>query len=448
MIIQGIFRTDSIIPWIHQSGAGHYLQEKRVMKKIRTAAYLALIIACAMTALSGNNSFNYDPEARINQDIKGKIIWGYYIDINLKYALVYFKDKEKHAVNKATYNCEKQFWAWKHKDFDSSKIDLTQLFSRVDLSKTTLDRPEPVSETVYRDNALETKNYDYSRDKDFSDFISWCKRTRVPEDTIKFYINSANNAAKRGTLVDDTGRVLSDNDTGIQAETFKPAGYKNKVVPYNKRNGITKVAGGMQLYFEYRKRTMYRYVDEAQNIFRDNKTVPVTIVELEPLEGNTGPKILRGNALIKQVRSDLESSFHKKFKVKHKVIKISYTEFGNYGNIAPLTYFDQFMTKHVNPKVGRNTLIIYYFTDSKRLLAIDDQGSHPLHYGPYGTDWGRMAFTIIHEMGHSLGLRHHFNDRDGSADIKAHISPACIMNYKYKSQEFCPLCRYGLGIDR
>ena len=54
---------------------------------------------------------------------------------------------------------------------------------------------------------------------------------------------------------------------------------------------------------------------------------------------------------------------------------------------------------------------------------------------------------VVHEFGHSLQLRHHFNDTDGSSDIKTHISPSCIMNYKYRSNEFCPLCKYGLGVN-
>jgi hypothetical protein len=259
---------------------------------------------------------------------------------------------------------------------------------------------------------------------------------------------AANNAAKRGRLVLDSETSISDADRGIQSENFKPASYKNKPLPYEIRKDILKSAGGMQLYFEYRKREVFRMVDEAQNIFRDNKVVPVTIIELEPQEGNTSPEILRGKALVKKVQSDLESVFHKKFKVKLVTMKISYTELGNYGNIAPLTYFDQFMTKHVNSKAGRNTLIIYYMTDSKRLYAIDDEGTHPLQLGPYGTDWEKDKYRIMHEMGHSLGLRHHFNDTDGSADIKSHISPSCIMNYKYSSKECCPLCRYGLGLDK
>lgn len=417
------------------------------MNKRRITAFIAVIITAATMALSGEETFKYDPDAQVNRALNETIMFGYYVNFNLKYPLIYFRDSEKHAINLATYNYEKQFWMWKHKDFDSSKIDLKQFFTKIDLSKTTLDRTEPVSETVYRDTALENKPYDYSNDKDFSDFMKWCDKTKVPADTKNFYIMAANNAAKRGRLVLDSAVSVSDVDRGIQSENFKPASYKNKPLPYDTRKDIMKSAGGMQLYFEYRKRELFVMVDQAQNIFKDNKAVPVTIVELEPQEGNTSPEILRGKALVKKVQADLESTFHKKFKVKLVTMKISYTELANYGNLPLLTYFGQFMEKYVNAKAGKNTLIIYYMIDSKRLYAIDRLGTHPLATGPYGTDWERNKHNIMHEMGHTIGLRHHFNDTDGSGDIKSHISPACIMNYQFVSHDICPLCRYGMGLN-
>jgi hypothetical protein len=418
------------------------------MNRKKFSLFTAFLIIIASLTMAGSEGFNHDPDAQINRSLSGSVMFGYYIDINPIYPYIYFRDIDKPALNYATYNGEKQYWMWKNDKFDSSKIDLKQFFTKIDLTKTTLDRVEPVSETVYRDTVLEEKPYDYSNDKDFKDFMKWCDKTKVPADVKAFYLKAANNSAKRGNLIPDEGRGVSDNDMGIQAEAFKSLKYKNRQVPEIEARGMKKLAGGMQLYFEYRKRTMLRYNDESQNIFRENKTVPVTIVELEPEEGNTGQKILRGKALVKRVKADLEKTFHKKFNVKLKTMTISYTEFADCGKVAPLTHYGRFMSKYVHPNAVKNTLYIYYFTDTQKLLAIDNDGTHPLQFGPYGSDWENFSFTIIHEFGHSIGLRHHFNDTDGSDDIKTHISPACIMNYRYVSREFCPLCRYGLGIDK
>ncbi|MBP9022856.1 MAG: hypothetical protein KBH06_06605 [Spirochaetes bacterium] len=413
------------------------------MKKYLT--FIMIVFTVFIGAVE--SSYNYDPNYEVNKELKDTLWNGYRLQFDLNFTTVLFADPNNPMLRDAYYNLDKQYYGWKTPNFDSSKFDLTYLYKKIDLSKTTLDRMEPKAETVYRDTSLEDKDYDYSKDPDFAAFMAYCDKTKVKPEVKQFYLRAANNSAKRGRLILDQNKTLSDAEVGIQQSAFKPPIYKNQVVPYDKRNGITYMAGGMQLYFEFRKKQRYVYPDKALNIFKDNKAVPLVIVELEPKEGNTGPVILRGESLVKKAKADLEAAFKKNFRITTKTMTISYSEFADAGKIAPLTHYSNYLAKHVNPSIPKNSLIIYYFTDAKRLLAIDRDGSHPLEFGPYATDWERLFPTIVHEFGHSLQLRHHFNDTDGSSDIKTHISPSCIMNYKYRSNEFCPLCKYGLGVN-
>ena len=413
---------------------------------LKSAAFCLLLVLSA--GAFAQSTHNYDPNYEVNRALKDTVWNGYRLQFDLNFTSVLFADPNNPMKRDAYYNLDKQYFGWKNPNFDSSKFDLKYLYTKIDLSKTTLDRMEPKTETVYRDTALEDRDYDFSADSDFTAFMAYCGKIRVQPDVKKFYLRAANNTAKRGRLVLDRKKTLADAEVGIQWSAFKPPVYKNQVVPYDKRDGITYMAGGMQLYFEFRKKQRYVYPDKAQNIFKDSKTVPLVIVELEPKEGNTGPAILRGAALAQKAKADLESAFRKNFRITTKTMQISYTEFSDAGKTAPLFHYDQYLAKHVNPSLPKNSLIIYYFTDSKRLFAIDKAGSHPLEFGPYGTDWEKVFPTIIHELGHSLQLRHHFSDSEGSGDIKTHISPSCIMNYRFRSNEFCPLCRYGLGVDK
>jgi hypothetical protein len=416
------------------------------MKKFILA--VCCLIAVISGSATGQSTHNYDPNYEVKRELADTMWNGYRLQYNTFYTIVFFAHPDNPLDRYACYYLDLQYFSWKDKSFDSSKFDLKYLYKKIDLSKTVLDRMEPKTDTVYRDNTLEDRDYDYSGDRDFADFMAWCKKTKVPAETINFYLRAANNSAKRGKPLLIQNRNYTDQEVGIQFSAFKPAKLKNKPVPMDERIGICHYAGGMQLYFEFRKKQKYVFVDRAQNAFRDNKIVPVTIVELEPKEGNTGPKILRGAELAKRAKADLEKAFGKPFRITMKKATISYTEFADSGKVAPLTHYDIYLEKYVNPSLPKNSVIIYYFTDAKRLFAIDEVGSHPLEFGPYATDWAKISGTILHELGHSLQLRHHFSDTAGSDDLKTHISPSCIMNYKYRSNEFCPLCRYGLGMNK
>lgn len=416
------------------------------MKKFILAAIMTFSLIGIVLYGQGTNDF--DPDYIVNREMSDKIVNGYRIQFNTEYNVVFFADPENPMMRYAFYDLHRQYYEWKLKSFDSTKIDLTILYKKINRSKTALDRMMPDEQTVKRDNKLENSDYDYSKDGDFSAFMKYCDKLKVPADVKQFYIRAANNAAKRGKLLLFNGVLPTDSEAGIQYSAFKPSKYKNIDMPYELRKGNSHTAGGMQMYFEFRKMEKFVFPDKAMNIFKDNKIVPLTIVEIDPAEGNTGPAILRGTNLGKRVKKDLEAAFHKSFRITLKKATVSYKEMSDSGKTAFLTHIDLYLQKKLQPILPKNNIIIYYFTDSKRLFAIDKDGTHPLEFGPYATDWEKCRHNVIHEMGHSLQMRHHFSDSAGSSDISTHISPSCIMNYKFSSEEFCSLCRYGLGVNR
>lgn len=417
------------------------------MKKKLFIVLISLITIGTLAQIGFSDS-PFDKDAEIDYSLTNTNLFGYRIIIIQGYPFVYFRDKDNPVDNLAQYNWKEQYWLYKSKGFNDSEIKLEKLFKKIDLSKTQLYRDMPAIDNTVNKLESENKAYDYSSDKDFADFITYLKKHKTPQERLDFYLKAGNNPAKRGKKVPfEYGKNYSASEVGIQLEHFKPIALKNVFDGNEMRNHPMITAGGMQLYFELKKQEYVRAANKAYSIFRDTPVVPLVIVELEPEEEMTGPKILRGKALVSRVKADLEKFTKKKFKISLKTMKISYTDFANHGSWTPLSHYDNFFDKTVHPYIDKNSMVIYYFTDRNRLKAIDKDMSHPLTRGPYATDWANVYRTIIHEMGHSLGMRHHFNDEQtGSADINTHISPSCVMNYKFRKDEFCELCLYSLGI--
>jgi len=419
-----------------------------------TAPLASPTVSLAPLSVSGSPSpqpslgpklYPYDENAEINFALQDTIVSGMKLDFNRVAKYVYFRDTVKPVINYGTYDLGKQFWLQKPKEIDAS-FNLATLFTKIDLSKTVLDRFEPQEEKITADFALEATPYDYSNDKDFAAFVAWMKARKVPQATIDFYAKAASNPGKRGKLL-PWGLTYGDRVVGIQAENMKPIKFKGIVNGSAWTTEDIRTVGGMQFYFEMRKGLYVRNVDVAYNTLRDNKIVPVTLVLLERNDGKkyTAPK-LQGKALTAQVQTDLEKAIGKRFAVSQLVLKVNYKELED---IAPCSQHESglFMDKYVHPKIPKNTIVIYYYNDLEALFKIDDQYTHPLTRGPYGGDWEKRGMTMIHELGHSIAPRHHFDSEvEGSSDIARHISPKCIMNYRFSGPVFCELCKYSFGL--
>lgn len=199
----------------------------------------------------------------------------------------------------ACYDWEFQYWEWVDKYFDKSKIDLKKIFRKIDLSKTTLDRPKPETESLGSFPAVETGPYDYKNDPRFGAFIAWCKLAGTPPATLDFYLRAANHPGKRGASRPFAyGRNHSVNVIGITMEHFKPI-FQKKVLNGDSMNAKEMVtAGGMEAYFVKHDAAHVPTANEGYSAFRDNNLMPVVVVELSPTEKPlSNEKMLRGAAL-------------------------------------------------------------------------------------------------------------------------------------------------------
>jgi hypothetical protein len=419
------------------------------MRRIGKAVPLALI--CAIAIVSSMSSglfaqdFPYDPNAVVDRSKEGTIMNGYLVNFNMTGQYVYFRNPENPAINYATYNAAYQYWEFVGTGFDPAAIDLASLFLSIDLSKTTLNRMQPASRTMAA--AEDDPQYDWAKDKDFADFVAWMRARKTPQATIDFYLAAAANPGKRGKLL-PWSVMYTDAEVGLQAENLKPIKYKNVLDGSRWTKEEARTAGGMQYYFELRKRDYARGSDAAYNLFRDSGVVPITLVELVPndrREYKIGA--LSGTALQTRVGKDFQAFFGgKKCKVSRVSIKVDYSLLED--RMPSAAELEAFMDAYVHKSYPKyKSLFIYYFVDPDGLAKIDDDMSHPLEMGSYGCDWSRYYRTILHELGHTLGMRHHFDtETEGAADLDRHCSPACVMNYKFVKEGFCELCLYGLGM--
>lgn len=395
----------------------------------------------------GFRGFSYDLDAVPDLSWSGKVMGKYLVLMLPGSADIIFRDAADPAGNLGQYNILCQYWSWRAPGFDSASLDLGSLYLRLDREKVpVLDRPMPMDDEVISALPSESEPYDYSADQDFGAFMKWMEGAKVKESLRKFFLMAGSNPSKRGRVLPFFyGSLLSHRDAGMEPDAFKPASQKGILDGSLFDAERMSWAGGMQYYFELRSGVRARAYDAAFNIFVDNATVPIVLVEADNSEyrGKAQP-MLRAAALRKQAEKDLEAFFRKDVLLSYQKISFPYSELG----AGSQGDFDRVVERYARAAAGEGKLFILYLTDAAALKKIDPDRSHPLAFGAYGTDWARLAPTIIHEFGHSLGLRHHFGARVNSSSLEAHISHACVMNYRYTSREFCPLCRYGLRLDR
>lgn len=396
--------------------------------------------------------YKYDPNARPR--FATKSLAGYRVAINNLNGRAYFySPKGRTSSPIATYNWKRQYWEAGNEAFlktRRSKIRLEKLFVKIDLSMTKLNRLKPQAATLQSFLYKETKHYDYSNDADFAEFIAYLKKKSVSTRKLNFYLKAANNPAKRGAIK-PYNLLYEEIEVGIQQETMKPISLKNKPAVSKK---WLKIAGGMQYYFELRKRDYARSADQAYNIFRDNNVVPLTIVELYDEGKKFAKSSLTGAKLRKEISKDLKDHFGKKFNIKSIKQTINYDHMlkpkfiglkkkipAHMWNTLPKgKIMDEYAKLYINPQIKRESLVIYYFVHLPKLP------SNPLELGIFTGNWKAPHARNLHEFGHALGLRHIFSAVEKSDDISSHIAPAGIMSYKFKNNEFSELVLYGLGL--
>ncbi len=397
-----------------------------------------------------NPDLLYDPDYQV--DVNVNEISGYKVIVEESgNPFAMFFDKENENWNIATYNYERQFWFWKFDHFESDIIDLEKLYLEIDLTKTNLNRTKPDILSFLGYLTQEDHLYDYSADEEFGLFINYLNEYSVSESQQEYYLFAANNPAKRGAVLPQVfGRFYEESEVGIQ--------FLNLTANYSKFPELAREftsAGGMELFFQLHDFKAITSFKGATYTFReninDNKPIPLIIVEIYPLDG-----IYSGTLEVQEFSEKVELYHEQKFRSEFDVsvvqLTIDYDRFvGEPGVPYQGTQFkmDALFDEYIHSRYGEDKLYMYYFTDKEEYKKIDDSPSHPRIFGAYLTDWDENKITYFHELGHVLSLRHHFPGREYAYTAEAHISVPCIMNYdnSLRSEEFCPLCSYSLGIS-
>jgi hypothetical protein len=131
----------------------------------------------------------------------------------------------------------------------------------------------PLSKKEEAENAV--LNYDWTKDEDFADFVHWMENHNIPNDKIEFYKEMARYPDQRGSISEDSKKT----------QRFAGKDYiSHSALTYTDEGGVSHTywAGGMQLYFEYRKR-------ESRHLFR-NPTIPLLLVHIKDSKG-TGEQV-------------------------------------------------------------------------------------------------------------------------------------------------------------
>ncbi len=414
----------------------------------------AAVVATRPTFVTaGFPGFVWDKGAELDTSWNRKTLGGYAVMIFPDNPYVIFRSASDHGgPNLAQYSWAYQFWWQKDEGFEISDNDLASLFLKLDRNMVpVLNRPYPQDDLVIRKIPAEDASYDYSADLAFARFVDWMDKRSVKAETKNFYLHAASNPVKLGKSIPHSyGALVSQYDTGMIPQTLKPVALKGVEDGDQMRKAALLDSGGIRYYLELHEGKYLAASDFAYNVFTGNASVPVTIVEIDNSEyKGKSQSMLRGTALRAQAEKDLERFFHKDFSVRWQKLSLPYSELAPRDGWMLQAHLElRVMDKYVHPNVPKDQIIIYYFTDAVALYKVDDDKTHPLMRGPYGSEWAKMYESIIHELGHSLGMMHHFGDRVNYPNIEAHISPACVMNYKYVSQEFCELCRYSLKIEK
>lgn len=321
---------------------------------------------------------------------------------------IWFNDLESRYITHAVYKYKNMHWSkWTHGDFAIEEVDLSLFFTNMNSDEAKkYNRWNPDDDMMIR-VLKETEYYDYSNDKDFADFIAYAGKIGAPDRAIDFYLRAANNPEVRTR---------------------------------------------MQFYFDmhHNKRGIF----EATAIFKKFDKVPLTILELSPVTPSGEEETsLRGAKLRQMVKKDFEAHFKKSFSVKTVRAVLNYEELALEAEKgSPLYYQGLYLKNHIDHFAGKDRLILYYFTDKARLKQFPRiKTSNPMGMGTGAYSWDWNIGPTIHELGHTMGLPHHFPPTKSNIDpedINDHTSASCIMNYALKSEEFCELCRYALGVER
>ena len=394
---------------------------------------------------------DYDHSAKINPGITS--LGGYRVVVDKPVessGQVFFYSTEpgKTRWMLANYDWKKQYWKWTLPAFDTSRVDLKKLYIQVNKTSDELNRDKPSELTIWNYSHLEKQKYNYDKNPAFKKFMTYLKKGGASQKIQNNYLHWANNPAKLGSFEINSGRDIPEVKLGYfpQFMIKTPEKFYSFYDPRVTRP--THISGGISYYLELGQGNMITATSPAQYLFKSQDIVEITLVEMKPLNGRNTENLDIAE-LARQMESVLEQAYFKKFRVSVKSVTVNYSEMENVPSEKDvILHRSAFLDKHVHKPFGFDRIYAYYFTDARVFAKIDSHLSHPTSHGAYVALWNRNKTTFVHELGHALGLYHHFGKREQAGKQGAHISEPCIMNYRlpYKNDTICHLCRYALGV--
>lgn len=419
----------------------------------------------------------YDDTVSVRNDIKFTISYGndtWYVTNHANSSgLISFSSKEKGECS-AIYDARYQQWAltvpsyyannyvylknMNIKNFPSSEDDLKAILRKIFTKEVDESIPLqrrgyylytdynevyiPLSKKTEAENAV--LNYDYTQDKEFKEFVDWMEAHNIPSNQIDFYKEMARYPSQRG-------RADSFNGDTLERQRYAGDDY----IAHSRLkddNGKIYWAGGMQLYFEYRKR-------EKRHLFR-NPTIPILLVHIKDKKGR-GEEVPQNFFETEQERIKsyfASAGFTNTFQTYYVEIEMDYDYFTQKYIPADLNSdegydmqwswkkFDLAWEEILELASAKNPELKTLFADKNKSAMIRYFDTAELN-GMWGNINGLALVhsrfdNIMENIGYSTTSH---VDIFGSA--RKTMMPECFDSDCQRDTTVCPLCLYSFDID-
>jgi hypothetical protein len=367
----------------------------------------------------------------------------YVIEVNPVAHVAVIRQSDNLRIVHGSYNMKFQFWNRGCHEDVLRKVNPRTFFRRVNLSDAQLTRMAPESETYKNFTQRETGPVSLTADPALETFVGYSRNRGVSEEYLREVLTFAQNPAKRGGLqpYDLSVKAL---ETSFQNAPIKPELYR-LVPPRQVPVENLRRTGGIQYYLSIGSGEYRPMVDGGYDLFVQNPEVPLTFVYIK----NTATKrsdLSNPRSTAQEIAAAMEETFGKPMALRYREAELDYLRFEAPPNYAVGAHINTVLDNLVTSQYGRDSLYIYYMADAQSFARYDRELSHPYSLGATAANWPRISKTFMHEMGHTLGLYHHFAEVRDARSKEAHISTPCLMNYAFSGEELCALCQYALRV--
>ncbi|MCR4952454.1 MAG: hypothetical protein K6A43_00125 [Treponema sp.] len=351
---------------------------------------------------------------------------------------------------KGHYSSENNIWRssdYDYIDFDDDPVTLikqvvTKIDPRIDLSRTGdyLDRDYnevyiPLSKKEEAENAV--LNFDWTQDKEFSDFVHWMQSHNVPQDQIDFYIKMAKFPYQRGKTVSRNEGTRFAGPDWVYDATSNIVDDKGEPL----------YSGGMQKFFEFRKH-------EQRHLF-NNETIPILMVHIKDSDGIVTEEPPADffeheaeNIKYKLTNSGLKNNFE----VYFAEIEMSYSEISSkltpedYMYIASWRQYSYLWDEALAIIKEKDPELAKKFEDKTKSAIIKYFDNDDLN-GKIGNINGEhFVKSRLDNIMDNIGYSRVDHINIFGSEMKYH-SPQCFNMNCVRDVAICPLCMYSFDID-